>query len=114
MTVRLDNSLTKNTGDSRYIKVDQTTPQIITGDGSIGGLIPQLTSDPSPLVAETAWVLREGSGGAIADGTPIGLLLALTYTDNAGVAYSYKFKYRTKEGTTIVFSDTATDALLLE
>ena len=37
MTVRLDNSLTKNTGDGRYLKLDQTTPQTITGltDGVI-------------------------------------------------------------------------------
>ena len=101
MTVRLDNSLTKNTGDSRYIKTDQTDPQTITGDGSISGLIPQLTTDPSPLVDETAWVLREGSGGAIPDGTPIGLLLGLTYTDNSGVAFSYTLKYRTKDSTTV-------------
>jgi len=32
MTVRLDNSLTKNTGDNRYLKLDQTTPQTILND----------------------------------------------------------------------------------
>ena len=87
--------------DARYLKLDQTTPQTVTGDGSIIGLIPQLTSDPASPDAETAWVLRSGTGGAIADGTPIGLLLSLTYTGNAGVAFTYAFKYRTKENTTL-------------
>jgi hypothetical protein len=87
-------------GDTRYLKLDQTTPQTITSD-PINRLIPELTSDPASPVAESAWVLRSGSGGAIADGTPIGLLLALTYTDNAGEAYSYLLKYRTKENTTL-------------
>jgi hypothetical protein len=70
-------------------------------DNGGSGKIPQLNSDPSTPRAESAWVLRTGSGGAIADGTPIGLLLALTYQDNAGVAFSYAFSYRTKEGTTL-------------
>ena len=65
------------------------------------GEIPQYSTDPSSPLAETSWVLRSGSGGAIADGTPIGLLLALTYQDNAGVAFSYLLKYRTKENTTL-------------
>tara|TARA_R110000868_G_C10972640_1_gene770674 strand:- start:12856 stop:13152 length:297 start_codon:yes stop_codon:yes gene_type:complete len=65
------------------------------------GSIPQVSTDPASPAAEDAWVLRSGSGGAIADGTPIGLLLALTYTGNAGTSFSYQFSYRTNEGTTI-------------
>lgn len=72
----------------------------ITGRFDLVKEIPQVNSDPASPTAQDAWVLRSGSGGAIADGTPIGLLLSLTYKDNAGVAYSYEFKYRTKEGTT--------------
>jgi hypothetical protein len=62
---------------------------------------PELSSDPASPIAQTSWVLRTGSGGAIADGTPMGLLLSLTYTSNAGVAFSYLLKYRTKENTTL-------------
>jgi hypothetical protein len=62
--------------------------------------IHQVTEDPVSPEAEEAWVLRSGTGGGIADGTPIGLLLALTYTDNGGIPFTYQFSYRTKEGTT--------------
>jgi len=71
----------------------------ITSGGGI--TIPEYSTDPVSPNAEDAWVLRSGSGGAIVDGTPIGLLLCLTYQDNAGVAYSYLLKYRTKENTTL-------------
>ena len=86
--------------DPLSLHLDQTTPQTVV-EGPINRLIPQFSTDPVAPVAETAWVLRTGSGGAIADGTPIGLLLCLTYTDNAGVAFSYALKYRTKENTTL-------------
>lgn len=72
-----------------------------TGKFDFVDKIKQVSTDPSSPKAETAWVLRSGSGGAIPDGTPIGLLLALTYKDNAGVAFTYQFSYRTKEGTTL-------------
>lgn len=60
--------------------------------------IPEYTVDPS-VPAQATWILRSGSGGAIPDGTPIGLLMALTYTSNGGTPYSYQFSYYTKEGT---------------
>jgi hypothetical protein len=80
-----------------------------TGGGSgTAGIKEYFTADPIAPVAETAWVLRTGSGGGIVQlstkGVPIGLLLSLTYAVTAsttGIAYTYQFSYRTKEGTTI-------------
>lgn len=73
-----------------------------TGPGSTGTVtIPEYTSDPGSPAANSAWVLRGGSGGGIPDGTPIGLLLALTYTNNSGSPFTYDFSYRTTEGTTV-------------
>ena len=73
---------------------------------SAGG-IKQYSTDPTSPRAETAWVLRQGTGGGIVqlstEGVPMGLLLALTYattTSSTGVAYTYQFSYRTREGTT--------------
>jgi hypothetical protein len=67
--------------------------------------IPQVATDPTSPNAEDAWVLKTGSGatGAIPDGTPIGLLLSLTYTDcpSTTTTLLYQFSYRTQEGTTI-------------
>lgn len=70
--------------------------------------IKQYTTDPTNPKAETAWVLRQGTGGGIVQlstkGVPMGLLLALTYAtteSTTGVAFTYKFSYRDKEGTTI-------------
>ena len=69
--------------------------------------IRQRTSDPTNPKAESAWVLRQGSGGGIitmsTEGVPIGMLLSLTYAitqTTTGIAYTYQFSYRTKEGTT--------------
>ena len=87
-TGKFDATKSDDAYDARYLQI---------GDC----IIPQITADPASPDAESAWVLRSGSGGAIADGTPIGLLLALTYKDNAGVAYSYALKYRTKDSTTL-------------
>ena len=72
-----------------------------TGELDYTKEIPELTTDPASPSAQDAWVLRSGSGGAIPDGTPIGLALALTYTGNGGTAYTYQLSYRTNEGTTI-------------
>ena len=69
--------------------------------------IKQYTTDPTSPKAEIPWVLRQGTGGGtveIVAGTPMGLLLALTYDSTystTAVAYSYQFSYRTKEGTTV-------------
>jgi hypothetical protein len=73
-----------------------------------GGKIKEYSSDPSGVKAETAWVLRQGTGGGIVQlstqGVPMGLLLSLTYAVTAtttGVAFTYQFSYRTKENSTI-------------
>lgn len=58
----------------------------VPGEGGTAGTafdIPIVTSDPATPADGEMWLLRETTG-AITDGTPIGLLLALTYTGNAG------------------------------
>lgn len=62
-----------------------------SGGGSSSNIIPEVTVDPVSLPAGTPWVLRTGRAGS-----PIGLLLALTYTTDL-----YQFSYRTLEGTTV-------------
>ena len=52
------------------------------------GLIPELASDPVDPEVETAWVLRQSSG---LGGTPIGMLLSLTYSGQ----YRHFFSYHT-------------------
>jgi hypothetical protein len=83
------------TGKILSVKADETGLEFITG----GSSIPEYTSDPVSPTAETAWVVKSGSG-VIPDGTPIGLLLALTYTGNEGI-FSYQLRYRTLEATTV-------------
>lgn len=69
------------------------------GVNSTGGVtIPQYSTDPSAPAAEDAWILKTGTGAA-GGGKPIGLLLSLT-TTGAGGSLTYKFSYRTQEGTT--------------
>lgn len=63
------------------------------------GVIPQLDVDPGDPFEQSAWVLKSG-GDVIPDGTPIGLLLGLTYTDVTPVN-TYQLSYYTKEGTII-------------
>ena len=71
------------TGKFDYINSNTATPTI-----------PELTSDPVSPIPEEAWVLHT-SGPSV--GSPIGLLLALTYaTPSAG---TYQFSYYTTEGT---------------
>ena len=67
--------------------------------------IPQVSTDPASPAAEDAWVLKTTAGG-ITDGTPIGLMLALTYQGNTG-STTYQFSYRTQESTTIRVSMTS-------
>jgi len=69
-----------------------------SGGSASGTTIPQLSSDPSSPAAQTAWVLRTGSGGS-GGGKPIGLLLSLTQP-NTGGSFTYQLSYRTIEGTT--------------
>lgn len=63
------------------------------------GVIPELDADPGDPFEQSAWVLKSG-GGVIPDGTPIGLLLGLTYTDVTPIN-TYQLSYFTKEGTII-------------
>jgi len=71
---------------------DSATP---TPYSSGNSTIPELTSDPSSPTAGQAWVLATPLA---AIGSPIGILLALTY---ATTTFSYQFSYRTTENTTI-------------
>ena len=57
--------------------------------------VKQLTSDPTSPVAQDMWVLATAS---YSDGTPMGLLLAITQAAVTG--YTYALKYRTLEDTT--------------
>jgi hypothetical protein len=78
---------------------------IVITDGTSGGggggsnTIQELYADPVSPSPEEVWVLATAAG-AITDGHPIGLLLALTYTGNTG-SISYRLSYRTLEGTTV-------------
>lgn len=56
--------------------------------------IPEFTSDPVSPTPEEAWVLHTGFAVA---GSPIGLLLSLTYS--APTSGNYQFSYYTLEGT---------------
>lgn len=74
----------------------------ITGSLDLISKIPELSSDPASPKAEDVWVLRSGQGSGIADGTPIGLLLALTYYGNVGGAgFTYQLSYRNQSGATV-------------
>lgn len=58
----------------------------VPGEGGAAGTafdIPIVTTDPATPADGEMWLLRETTG-AIPNGTPIGLLLALTYTGNTG------------------------------
>ena len=71
-----------------------------TGSGVVS--IPEYTTDPSSPLINSAWILKTAVGGGIPDGTPMGMLLALTYTGNsAGGGTTYQLSYMTAEGTTI-------------
>ena len=59
------------------------------GGGSVS--IPEYPADPSSPATNDAWVLRQQGAGS-----PIGLLLSLTYATN-----KYKFSYRTIAGETV-------------
>lgn len=68
----------------------------VLGDERAKDTPPQLNADPSTPLNEDVWVVK--SGGSV-EGTPLGLLLALT-TEVAGGSASYELRYRTKENTT--------------
>lgn len=66
---------------------------------ALNAAVAVLSNDPINPKAEDAWILRQGNGGVpISDGTPMGLLLALTYTDDVATAFSYQFSYKDKNG----------------
>ena len=67
-----------------------------TGKFDLTYEIPEKDSDPSSPVKGDSWVLR--TGGSVV-GTPIGLLLVLTY--GAVLGGSYQFSYRTAGSTTV-------------
>ncbi len=71
-----------------------------TGSGGSGTTIPEYATDPVSPAANSAWVLKTVAGG-ISIGSPIGLLLALTYAVTSGGSTTYQFSYRTTEATTI-------------
>lgn len=58
--------------------------------------IPEYTVDPVSPAPEDAWVLHDGFAVV---GSPIGLLLSLTYA--VQTSGQYRFSYRTLEGTTV-------------
>lgn len=65
------------------------------------GIIPEYDSDPISPLAESSWILRTVGSGGTTVGVPMGLLLALTYSETiAGGATTYQFSYRTKESNT--------------
>lgn len=62
--------------------------------------IPQVDTDPVSPSPGDMWVLKTMIS-SIPDGTSIGILLGITYTDNSGSLIIYQLSYRTKENTTI-------------
>ena len=58
--------------------------------------IPELTDDPSSPNIGDVWILRESSGATT--GSPMGLLLSLTYASGAGTT-TYTLKIETASGT---------------
>lgn len=113
--------------DARYLKLDNATaPQILTatdtpitasdevyfGDvtdssklkkDTVQGIldlvstpIPQYDADPVSPTAEDAWVRRSP---VFSSGSPFGFLFLLTATAITG--YTYAFRYRNKEGSTV-------------
>ena len=70
-------------------------------------IIPQYNSDPVSPNLQSAWVLKTGGGGGTVTGGGklFGILGLSTYLITAGVSSggtlaTYKFSYRTLEGTT--------------
>ena len=69
------------------------------GSGSSSGVnIPEYYVDPASPTPEETWVLASLTGTGHAAGSPIGLLLSLTYSSTV---YMYQLSYRTLEGTTV-------------
>ena len=69
------------------------TPAGSSGGG--GGTLPEYYTDPVSPAAGDTWILATI---ATAGGSPMGMLLSITYAANT---YTYQLSYRTTEGTTI-------------
>lgn len=74
------------------------------GGGSLidrigGGVIPELTADPTSPNPQQAWVLKQGGQAGGNGGVPIGLMLLITDAGQGGSATTYQFSYYTLEGT---------------
>lgn len=72
----------------------------ILGELRIKDVIPEKTSDPVSPRPEDAWVLRSGTstgGGKINAFMGLGF----PYVSAGTASYTYRLKYRTKEGSTI-------------
>jgi hypothetical protein len=68
-------------------------PTLASGGGS--GLIPEYTTDPVSPVAGQVWV----KASTTTEGTPMGLLLAIT--KEITVVTGYQLSYKTTEGTIV-------------
>lgn len=79
--------------------IKQLTFNPLTSNFDFVNTIPEITADPVSPSPGDAWVLASAFNG-IMDGTPIGMLLALTYTGDQGAPTTFQFSYRTSEGTT--------------
>ena len=84
-------------------KLNPTTGLLDITGGSLS--IPQVTSDPVAPAAESAWVLKTGSGGTKVGGGKILAFLGLAFPyatvgSGGGGTLTYRFSYRTLEGTT--------------
>lgn len=84
-----DHALLSNLNSTSYYHLTQAQYADLTDGGATtlhthaGSTIPIVTTDPGSPADGELWLLRETTG-AIPDGTPIGLLLGLTYTSNSG------------------------------
>lgn len=83
--------------------INQFTFNPLSGKFDEVSAIPELSLDPVSPNAGDAWVLKTQSGsGSIGGGKPRGLLLGLTIPGSGGsITFSYKFSYRTSEGSTV-------------
>jgi hypothetical protein len=87
-----NNTLTFTSSDSSVTITGNSVTDTLDFTATGTGFIPEYIGDPVSPAAQQAWVSRALGHPA---GTPIGLLLALTYT---GSAYTYTFSYKTLEG----------------
>ena len=68
---------------------DNYTPEDVD---ALNDAVAVVTSDPASPDEQDSWILKV-EAAAIPDGTPMGLLLALTYHGDAGVGPDFYFSY---------------------